>query len=303
MHSHDDFQPWTFTMSDSFADLWNTSAPLPTKQKPQTLSAAAAASSRSFGGIQRTTSNKPDAFSFLAASSSHKNAAPDISHEAWAGLDLLDGGLNHLRPNGNGSKEVKIRVDDDDDWGLTEFGSVRPSASTINPNTTSFSSASNTATKPPSSSKTLWDLGDFTSSTGSPISSSPSYLKPQSRPTSRSTSSLAYRDSSQKVDSPDIDFDFGSREDQDRDIPTGARASRSSAAAADLLLLDDDDDDHNHLIGGAGNRAYGLPRGKGLMDDVDDVVQGSLAGHDEDEEDILGVLSKPVEVVIAKKVW
>jgi len=77
------------------------------------------------------------------------------------------------------------------------------------------------------------------------------------------------------VDSPDIDFNFGSREDQDEDrdmLATNFQALKLSP----LLHLLDNDNDHDILMGGAGS-------------------------HEEDEEDILGMLSKPVEVVIAKK--
>jgi hypothetical protein len=49
------------------------------------------------------------------------------------------------------------------------------------------------------------------------------------------------------------------------------------------------------------NRGHGFPQGKGLLDDVDDAVSGGTAVGEED--DILGVLSKPVEVVITEKVF
>ena len=87
-----------------------------------------------------------------------------------------------------------------------------------------------------------------------------------------------------------MDFDFGSREDQDRDIPTRAQASKSSANAADLLSLDDNND-NDHLMGGIG---------KPFLDDVDHLAGAAIG---QDEEDILGDLSKPVEVVIANKVF
>ena len=70
-----------------------------------------------------------------------------------------------------------------------------------------------------------------------------------------------------------MDFDFGSREDQDDDrdkLATNSQALKSSA----ILHFLDDDNEHDNLMGGTSNH--------------------------EDEEDILGVLSKPVEVVIAK---
>ena len=135
-------------MSDSFADLWNTSAPLSAKPKPQTLTLAARLAEEKKPHRVTTVDLQP-----------HK--APDVSHATWAGLDSLDGGF-------------KVKVDDDDDWGLRDFGHQ-----TLN-------------------------------------------------------------------------------------------------SSARLHLLDNDND-HDNLLGGAGNH--------------------------EDEEDILGMLSKPVEVVIAKKVF
>ena len=232
-------------MSDSFADLWNTSAPLPAKPKPQTLTLAARLAEERKRNRVTTTTVDPQL---------HK--APDVSHAAWAGLDSLDSG-------------TKVKVDDDDDWGLRDFVSSAPIKSDSKPKTTSTS-------------KTLWDLDDFASSTEpTPPRSTTSYLKPQSQPISRSTSGLSQHSSSQvhhtKVDSPDIDFDFGSREDQDDDrdiLATNFQALKSSP----LLHLLDNDNDHDILMGGAGS-------------------------HEEDEEDILGMLSKPVEVVIAKKVF
>ena len=245
------------SMSDSFADLWNTSAPLPAKPKPQALTLAARLAEENHKRHRATVGVQ-----------SHK--APDVSHEAWAGLDSLESGM-------------KVKVDDNDDWGLRDFGSAVP-----NPTTSS-------------SAKTLWDLDDFSSSTQStpppPPPPASSYMKPQSRPISRSTSRLSHHSSSQqKVDSPDMDFDFGlreDREDEDISIPTRTRALKSSGI---VNLLDDDDDD-DHMMGGIGNGDQGFLRGTGGLDD-----RITTASHDEDEEDILGVLSKPVEVV-AKQVF
>jgi hypothetical protein len=233
-------------MSDSFADLWNTSAPLPAKPKPQTLTLAAR--------LAEERKRQP-ATTITVGLQSQKT--PDVSHATWAGLDSLDSG-------------IKVRVDDDDDWGLRDFGSSAAAAVNSDPNP-----------KSTSTSKTLWDLDDFTSSTApTPPRSTASFLNPQSRPISRSTSSLSHHPSSSqvhqpKVDSPDMDFDFGSREDRDEDrdiLPTQALKSSTS-----VLHLLDSDNEHDSLMGGT----------------VD---------H-EDEEDILGVLSKPVEAVIVKKVF
>lgn len=48
---------------------------------------------------------------------------------------------------------IKAKVDDDDDWGLRDFGSAAAVNSDSNMESTSTS-------------KTLWDLDDFASSTG-----------------------------------------------------------------------------------------------------------------------------------------
>ena len=226
-------------MSDSFADLWNTSAPLPAKPKPQTLTLAA-----------RLAEERKRQPATTATVDLQSQKTTDISHATWAGLDSLDGG-------------IKVRVDVDDDWGLRDFGSSATAAAAAN-------SGSNP--KSTSTSKTLWDLDDFTST---PPRSTASFLNPQSRPISRSTSSLSHHPSSQpKVDSPDMDFDFGSREDRDEDrdiLPTQALKPSTS-----ILHLLDSDNEHDSLMGGT---------------------------VDHEDEDILGVLSKPVEVVIAKKVF
>jgi hypothetical protein len=249
-------------MSDSFADLWNTSAPLPAKPKPQALTLAA-----------RLAEENHKRYHATVGVQSHK--APDVSHAAWAGLDSLESGM-------------KVnKVDDNDDWGLRDFGSAVP------PNPTTPSA------------KTLWDLDDFSSSTQStppPPPTASSYMKPQSRPISRSTSRLSHHSSSshihqQKVDSPDMEFDFGLREDRNEDlnIPTRAGALKSSGI---VNLLDDDDDDDDHLMGGGiGNRDQGFLQG---LDDR--MITASHDEDDDDDDDILGVLSKPVEVVVAKQV-
>jgi hypothetical protein len=59
-------------MSDSFADLWSSSAPLPPKPKPQTLASASSSTSTLGNQPYRSTttggSSKPDAFALLAGS-------------------------------------------------------------------------------------------------------------------------------------------------------------------------------------------------------------------------------------------
>ncbi|KAF8958766.1 hypothetical protein BDZ97DRAFT_1840678 [Flammula alnicola] len=54
-------------MSDSFEDLWSSSAPLPPKSKPQTLSSASSAAPPY---SSYANSSKPDVFSLLASSGS-----------------------------------------------------------------------------------------------------------------------------------------------------------------------------------------------------------------------------------------
>ncbi|KJA26654.1 hypothetical protein HYPSUDRAFT_75400 [Hypholoma sublateritium FD-334 SS-4] len=55
-------------MSDSFADLWSTTAPLPPKPKPQTLSGASSSSSGPQTLANKPySSNKPDVFALLAS--------------------------------------------------------------------------------------------------------------------------------------------------------------------------------------------------------------------------------------------
>jgi hypothetical protein len=217
-------------MSNSFADLWNTSAPLSAKPKPQTLTLAARLAEEN---------DKRHRAATTVELQPHK--APDVSHSAWAGLDSLD-------------SSIKAKVDDDDDWGLRDFGSAAAVDSDSNPKSTSMSKklwdlddfVSSTGPTPysksTSTSKTLWDLDDFASSTG-----------PTPQPESTSTSKTLW----------DLD-NFASST-----IPTPPRSTP--------MHFLDDDNDHDNLLGGIGNH--------------------------EDEEDILGVLSKPVEVVIAKKVF
>jgi hypothetical protein len=218
-------------MSNSFSDLWNTSAPLPAKPKPQTLTLAARLAEES---------DKRHRAATTVDLQPHK--APDVSHSAWAGLDSLDSG-------------IKAKVNDDDDWGLRDFGSAAAAVnSDSNPKSTSksktlwdiddfaYSTGPTSHPKSTSTPKTLWDLDDFASSTG-----------PTPHPESRSTSKTLW----------DLD-NFASST-----IPTPPRSTP--------LHFLDDDNDHDNLMGGIGNH--------------------------EDEEDILGVLSKPVEVLIAKKVF
>ena len=285
-------QPTKKDNGDAFADLLSgSSTTTRSGSAGMTLAARLAMEAEENNRRHRTTT---------LGVQSHKS-----SDEAWAGLDSLEGGTIHLKTNPS-----NVKVDDDDDWG---FGSVAQSSVSIQPKIINPKpSAFIPTTKSPSTSKTLWDLDGFSSSirpttTAAPppasSSSSGSYLKTQSLPVSRSTSRLSNSSSQThqlKVDSPDMDFDFGSREDQDQDQePTRTHTFKSSGIG--LHLLDDDEDDSDRLMDGID---HGRPQEKGFFADIDDVASGGTAvAHDEDEADILGLLSKPVEAVIAKKVF
>jgi len=333
-------------MSDSFADLWSSSAPLPPKPKPQTLASSTAFSNQP----QRSTnSSKSDLFSLLASSGPNQqrygspnsamrgterrsnagtpSPAPPVSiassssrgggdafgdlfasssssaaaggspasmtiaarmameaqqkssadrsgsllpqktnvpaHDsAWAKLDSLVAARD-----GFGGIQPPIqattsrKVDLDDDWGLGDFGS-----STV-PNTTSSKSIPQPQPRPgKSSSKTTtvspWDPDEF--ATPSPHLSRPS-------------SQLKTDRQKDHFDSPDADFDFGNRED----LPP---EPHTRGALLDFDGVVDDD--------------FG-PR-EGLLDSFgnDSPVDG--IGRTRDDDDILGMLSKPVEVVKAQ---
>ena len=204
-------------------------------------------------------------------------------------------------------------------WDLDEFSSstaTAPSARTNQPKTkttntdtlwdlddlASTTTASipkttpnTTAAQQTSKSKTLWDLDGFTASSPSHTPSPPvsNSLHPAAPQSSRSSSSSNSRNqasgssstgstnkapngknkSSNGFDNPDEAFDFGTREDRG------------------LLDLDDGDNDMSYR---------GQRNGKG-----NGVTSNQHQGADEDDDDILGMLSKPVDVVrasIRKKV-
>ncbi|KAF9524635.1 hypothetical protein CPB83DRAFT_877582 [Crepidotus variabilis] len=170
--------------------------------------------------------------------------------DAWAGLDALGGGSS-FKPTPMPSE--KRNIDNDDDWGLGDFGSST-TASTKPPKPRPAIPASKPTT---SSGKSLWDIHDF----AAPV-----------RPAASSSQSGTTVD--EHFDTPDDDFDFGSREDAP---PHGYSQPRSRQQRTGLLELDDGDLDPED----APNTATGL------LGHVD---------HGQDD-DFLGVLAKPVEEV------
>ncbi|TFK74509.1 hypothetical protein BDN72DRAFT_833502 [Pluteus cervinus] len=133
----------------------------------------------------------------LAQKSSASAQSSQSSSSAWAGLDSLGSGLSSFAgaSAANGStvsalksqpatkvKQPSSLVQDDDDWGLGDFGS-----STTSP---SISQPEPTATQKPRGS--LWDLGEFN--------------------TEPSTRRAATPKEPQRSSTPG-DFDFGNRED------------------------------------------------------------------------------------------
>jgi len=228
------------------------------------------------------------------------------NNEVWLGLDSL-GGLGGVVGNGNGASSHKAD-DDEDDWGLSDFGSGGR-------NTSSRVGGGNATVQPSqpqparAKSTTLWDLDDFASSS----STAPSLAPPAPTSTSHSSSSLSNNKGKTKpkyqepehVDSPDEDFDFGGREDRVDDIRRGgggggggssSRNQKRSQGEKGLLDLDDlgdreardgllgDDDDDFAVLGGGGG-------GRGNSE--------ASSHQQEEDDDILGMLSKPVEVVRA----
>jgi len=322
-------------MADSFADLWKSTAPSTTStlQDKKKLG--------SIPPRYQQPAPKHDAFSLLASSSSspNHNSAPtsrsitpastsaiQTSGRGDAFGDLLS--LSGVTPNANTNMTIAERqrilqqrqassskftsntlgvkdnmgqwkgldslvaassttsgttplVNHDDDWGLGDFASVsatkttpepKPAAGTellwdvddftspdpSQPRSNASHSAANRSTpqlnkaSQPAEAKTLWDLEEF-------ISPSSSSVHPPSSSTKTKTIETTF-------DSPENDFDFGSREDQDfkehrpkQDYPWSDATTSFS--------------NHNHIH-----------------------------EQDGDEDDILGLLSKPVDEVVTKQV-
>ena len=209
--------------------------------------------------------------------------------DAWAGLDTLAGGFGVLggesgSASASHAPKKPVKVDDTDDWGLGDFGasSSKPQRSQPQPKP-----QPQTQQK-----KTLWDLDDFATPNAAASSSSSLRTPPQAQSISRSGSSASQRPRvPEHIDSPDDDFDFGNREDE----PTPRRAVAKSG------LLDLDDDDFGASQTSRTQRA-GLLGSDDEGDDwgsIRDERRGTSGGFQEEEEDVLGMLSKPVEVVRA----
>ncbi|KXN83131.1 UBA domain-containing protein 7 [Leucoagaricus sp. SymC.cos] len=301
-------------MSDSFADLWNSSAP---QKKPQTLSSLAqqqqqrrpqqagsdlftllspisststpvsnaARSSPSLRSLTPSSTSIPppqqqrqqqspahnptnDAFSDLFSSSSsssnqnltiaQRTALADkqrkealLAHHkqrekeksAWAGLDSFGtgGGFTGLTPT-NTSKSVSqskpaktaLTDDDDDDWGLEDFGKSSRTTTTKSP-------VASSQDKPVlQSTGDAWDFDNFGSSQAPSASKynnnnksgggegSLWVLDDFSSPSPSAQPSQAQRKTAEShADSPSNDFDFGNREDEllndhDGDVDGGA---------------------------------------------------------------------------------
>ena len=343
-------------MSDSFADLWSSSAPLPPKPKPKTLASATSSSNQP---QKSTNSSKSDLFSLLASSGSNQqrygspNSAvrgtekrsntgtpspvPPVSFvssssrgggDAFgdlfasssssataggspAGMTIAarmameaqqknsaDGGGSFLPQKTNvpahdsawerldslvaarddfggiqppNRTTTSRKVDINDDWGLGDFAS-----STI-PSTTSSKSVPVVQPqprlgKPPSKTTTVspWDLDEFASTPSPHLSRSPSQLKTDRQKSMKTEDHF---------DSPDVDFDFGNRED----VPPEPHI-RETLVDFDGVVDDD----------------FGREQREGLLDSFGDDSAGDAIGRLRDEDDILGVLSKPVEVVKAQ---
>lgn len=192
----------------------------------------------------------------------------------WKGLDSL------VAASSTASGTTPL-VNQDDDWGLGDFASVPATTATLapkpaagtkllwdvddftsppapsQPRSNVSQSASNRSTpqlnKPsqPAAAKTLWDLEEFTS----PSSSS---VHPSSSSTKTKTMESTF-------DSPEDDFDFGSREDRDLEENRPKQNHSWSDATASFS---------NH---------------------------DPIHEQDGDEDDILGLLSKPVDEVVTKQ--
>lgn len=198
---------------------------------------------------------------------------------AWAGLDALSGELAATPvasgSGGRASKAQAVVVDDVDDWGLSDFGS---SAATIGAASGPVGSTNGAGVARPNAKtgSSLWDLRDFASST-TPASASTSATKTstvQSQSISTAGRHGGRAAHKERLTSPDEEFDFGGREDRVDE----ARWEHRTKGAGTHKLLDLFEDDHDVTNGPESAR--------GLLDPE---------SHGHDEDDFLGILSKPVE--------
>ncbi|KAF9476165.1 hypothetical protein BDN70DRAFT_839700 [Pholiota conissans] len=257
--------------SDAFGDLFSTSSSSGANGTGNMTLAAKLAMQSTGGGVGQRGQ----------AASATSAAVMSPSASAWAGLDALAGGLTATpaptTSGGGGGKNIV--VDDVDDWGLGDFGSAPTTTTTTK---TVPTNGSNTATvrRKPKIGTSLWDLEEFASgSTPAPVSHQPHH--------GHATAHKA----NAKLASPDEDFDFGGREDR----------------------VDEERWEHRAHRGAGHKHGHGHGRGQDKLLDFfdDDTVDGPASAqgllgsnphgheHRHDEDDVLGLLSKPVEVVKA----
>ena len=324
---------YSIKMTDSFADLWSSSAP---KTKAQTLASA----SSSIHTSKTTRTSKPDAFSFLATSAQHSRygsphstsgnagkrsntntppvlppsrGAPSAGVDAFSDLFsstssaagtsqtmtlaeklALEAQAKHSRVVGEGHQlktnvgsqdsawlgldslarsapsdrsSVSGNLKAGDDWGLGDFSSFSTSTTSAAPSTMIQTPLSHPQPQPKPAK--LWDLQDFTSPSSSAHSS-----RPSSQQKARQNSQL----NPTKFKSTVLDVDITIQDDADD----------PSRAGSGLLDLDDGATDFN--LDSSEQR-------KGLLGqdlDFNDTVDNR------GDDDILGILSQPVEVVKAQ---
>ncbi|KDR78742.1 hypothetical protein GALMADRAFT_137751 [Galerina marginata CBS 339.88] len=280
---------------DAFSDIFSSSTGNTSNGSTKmTLAARLAMESQQRG-------RSPGLQSGLGQQHAKQQDGAGYQSSAWAGLDsLAAGGLG-----GSKAGTSNPAVIEDDDWGLGDFGAPTTKAMS----TTKTASTSRSTPQPQPQQKkatTLWDLDDFASSpppahTGSD-SDLGSLLNDIQRPVSRSASSQGTRNKPQVpassfldnegLTSPDTDFDFGNREDR-VDEARRHHAGKGRQNRGGLLNLDGEDD-----------HGYSATR-KGLLDDDGDGDDGwgqaptASRGGRGVEDDLLGMLGQPVEVVRA----
>lgn len=234
------------------------------------------------------------------------------------GLDSL-GGLGGRNASNEKAKE-------DNDWGLDDFvgGSkpsdvVRPTTkttetlwdldefpSTSTTTTTSLTpSAPKTTSSGPTQPNTLWDLNDFVSPPTLPTSSAPSAPNTRATITQQSTKTLwdldGFTSPSPSLTPPASLHTIAPQSSRSSSSSTGKHKANDSSSIGKndaKARFDTPDDDFD----------FGGREDRGLLDlDLDDDYRGQKNGNGngngngtlEDDDDILGMLSKPVEVVRA----
>ncbi|KAF8166514.1 hypothetical protein BJ912DRAFT_1002362 [Pholiota molesta] len=216
-----------------------------------------------------------DAFGDLFAPSSTAAGSGNMTLAARLAMEAQRKGSQQLG-RGAAPKTQGVVIDDVDDWGLSDFGSS--AAATVGAAGRAAGSANSAAERSkPKAATNLWDLDDFAAST-TPASGSTSGAKngavhSQSISTAgRNGSRTAHKE---RVTSPDDEFDFGGREDR---VDEARWAHKGHTTGTDKLL-DLFEDDHDVTSGPQSSR--------GLLD-------SESRGYDEDEDDVLGMLNKPI---------